>query len=414
MVVEHHTGRLRRLACRVADIEALDAQFGGRRAPARWSRRGARASLLAALLGRAPRERQRRSCCAISRQCGAGLRLAHQRDLAAGLHGQRFRQRAIGRQVADHRDGRRGWSEIVLRHEGSHHATGNAFDSAAGGLLCWRGAARRPRLPPLPTLRRRPPPAWPRAPRRRRSSPPPRHGPGNRPDRPWRPPRTMARLTQARPPSTATARMSMSRASPTSSTAGGSARSTAPRSGRARRRPARIRAARHTAPSWTAAPPAPRSGAPAGSRRHSARRAHSRPHRSLPRRTGAAMDLVQQAGPRAVVEDGVLAGAQLEHALQDLHALAHRMRAGEGAEVLVPAVSRAPVVGHAREAVPAELQVGIGLVVAERDVVARRQRLIRLFSSSSASASVRTTVVSICAILATIIAMRGDSCVLLK
>ena len=45
-------------------------------------------------------------------------------------------------------------------------------------------------------------------------------------------------------------------------------------------------------------------------------------------RRRAAPDLVQQARSRAVVEDRILAGAQLEHALQDLDALAHGRHSG--------------------------------------------------------------------------------------
>jgi hypothetical protein len=47
----------------------------------------------------------------------------------------------------------------------------------------------------------------------------------------------------------------------------------------------------------------------------------------------AAMDLVQQAGSRAVGEHRVLAGAQPEYLLQQLDALAHGRRMREGAEV---------------------------------------------------------------------------------
>src|SRR5882762_246219 len=45
-------------------------------------------------------------------------------------------------------------------------------------------------------------------------------------------------------------------------------------------------------------------------------------------RRGAAPDLVERAGPRAVLEDRVLAGAQSEHPLQQLDALAHRTQIG--------------------------------------------------------------------------------------
>jgi hypothetical protein len=62
------------------------------------------------------------------------------------------------------------------------------------------------------------------------------------------------------------------------------------------------------------------------------------------------LDLVQQAGPRTVLEDRVLAGAQQEDLLQQLDGLLHRPGAGIGPEVAVPAVHRAAEVGHARVA----------------------------------------------------------------
>ena len=66
-------------------------------------------------------------------------------------------------------------------------------------------------------------------------------------------------------------------------------------------------------------------------------------------RRRAAPDLMQQARPRAVGEHRVLAGAQLEHALQDLDAFAHGPRARERPEVLVLLVDRAAVIRHARK-----------------------------------------------------------------
>src|SRR5207237_9901025 len=92
-------------------------------------------------------------------------------------------------------------------------------------------------------------------------------------------------------------------------------------------------------------------------------------------RRGAAVDLVQQAGARAVLEHRVLAGAQAEHALQELDALAHRVGVRKRAEVAVLPVLRAAVESEARELVPGDGQVRIGLVVAEQDVVARREAL---------------------------------------
>mmetsp|Transcript_44541 Transcript_44541/g.104556 ORF Transcript_44541/g.104556 Transcript_44541/m.104556 type:complete len:403 (-) Transcript_44541:1288-2496(-) len=90
---------------------------------------------------------------------------------------------------------------------------------------------------------------------------------------------------------------------------------------------------------------------------------------------GAALDLVQQAGTAAVVEDAVLAGAQLEDLLHQLDGFLHRPGAGKGAEVLMAPIHRAAVVAHPREGVVAELQIRVALVVPEQDVEARVQRL---------------------------------------
>ena len=92
-------------------------------------------------------------------------------------------------------------------------------------------------------------------------------------------------------------------------------------------------------------------------------------------RRAAAPDLMQQAGPRTMGEDRVLASAQHEDLLQDLDALLDRPGIGKRPEVFVPLVDRAAVVRHARVAMRGDLQVGIGLVVAKDDVVARRLRL---------------------------------------
>lgn len=71
-------------------------------------------------------------------------------------------------------------------------------------------------------------------------------------------------------------------------------------------------------------------------------------------------------------EHGVLAGAQPEDLLQDLHALPHRMGAGIRPEIAVAAVGGAAIEGQPREHVSGQDQIRIGLVVAEEDVVARR------------------------------------------
>ncbi len=100
----------------------------------------------------------------------------------------------------------------------------------------------------------------------------------------------------------------------------------------------------------------------------------------------AALDLVQQAGPRAVGEDRVLAGAQAEDLLHQLDRLLDGPRIGVGAEVAVLAVHRAAEVAHARKTLglrgalvrgpnSRDLQVGVALVVAEQDVELGVQRL---------------------------------------
>src|SRR6266705_3200439 len=66
-------------------------------------------------------------------------------------------------------------------------------------------------------------------------------------------------------------------------------------------------------------------------------------------RCRAAPDLVEQAGPRAVLEDRVLAGAQPKHPLQQLDALAHRARVRKRTEVVVGLVHRPAVKAETRE-----------------------------------------------------------------
>ncbi|KAG1386341.1 hypothetical protein G6F59_016911 [Rhizopus arrhizus] len=61
-----------------------------------------------------------------------------------------------------------------------------------------------------------------------------------------------------------------------------------------------------------------------------------------------APDLMQQTGPRAVGEDGVLTGAQPKDLLQDLDGFPHGPGVGERPEVLAPLVRRAAIVGDAR------------------------------------------------------------------
>ena len=102
-------------------------------------------------------------------------------------------------------------------------------------------------------------------------------------------------------------------------------------------------------------------------------------------RPGAALDLVQQAGPRSVGKHRVFASAQPEHFLQKLNALLHRPGAGVRAKVAVLFVHRPTVVRHARKDLPwrvasgpgraGDLEVRVALVVAEQDVELGVQRL---------------------------------------
>ncbi|MNT15312.1 hypothetical protein D3C72_1503600 [compost metagenome] len=84
---------------------------------------------------------------------------------------------------------------------------------------------------------------------------------------------------------------------------------------------------------------------------------------------------MQQAGPCAVGVDTVLASADEEDLLQDLHRFLDGPGTGERPEILVFLVHRAPVIHHARRIAIRDFQIRIRLVVAEQDVVARLQRL---------------------------------------
>ena len=88
-------------------------------------------------------------------------------------------------------------------------------------------------------------------------------------------------------------------------------------------------------------------------------------------RTAAALDLVQHAGPRAVREHRVLAGADLEDLLQERHALADRAGARIRTEVAVLPVEPAAMEAELRKRIGGQADVRIALVVAKDDVVAR-------------------------------------------
>ncbi|EEZ75207.1 hypothetical protein NEILACOT_04764 [Neisseria lactamica ATCC 23970] len=88
---------------------------------------------------------------------------------------------------------------------------------------------------------------------------------------------------------------------------------------------------------------------------------------------GAAFDLVQQARAVAVFEHAVFAGTQHKDFLQDLDAVAHGVAVGIRAEVLVGLFQRAAVIRHLRILMAAEHQIRIAFVIAEKDIVFRRQ-----------------------------------------
>ena len=88
----------------------------------------------------------------------------------------------------------------------------------------------------------------------------------------------------------------------------------------------------------------------------------------------ATLDLVLQAGPRTVLEEAVRTGAHAKQLLQDVQAVAHRGGAGERAEE-TPRPLGAAMEGQARIRVLGEVDVGVGLVVAQQDVEARTFRL---------------------------------------
>ncbi len=93
-------------------------------------------------------------------------------------------------------------------------------------------------------------------------------------------------------------------------------------------------------------------------------------------RRGAALDLVLQARPGAVLEEAVPALAHGEDLLQVVERFAHRAGAGERPEIPPLPLAATAVKAQPREAlVGGEVDVGIALVVAQQDVVARAQLL---------------------------------------
>ncbi|MCW0417648.1 hypothetical protein NB689_003402 [Xanthomonas sacchari] len=95
-------------------------------------------------------------------------------------------------------------------------------------------------------------------------------------------------------------------------------------------------------------------------------------------RRAATADLVLQARPRTIAEHAVLAAAQLEQLVHQVQRLAHRGDAGIRPEIAPGHRARATVQGDPRPLLAGQQHVGIALVVAQRHVVARRQRLDQL------------------------------------
>ena len=89
----------------------------------------------------------------------------------------------------------------------------------------------------------------------------------------------------------------------------------------------------------------------------------------------ATLDLVQQTRPRTVSKDAVLTGAQAEHLLQQVNTVAHGPGRGIGTEIIGAAIGIAAEKAEPRVVAPGQDNIGVGLVVAKENVVARRQAL---------------------------------------
>jgi len=110
-------------------------------------------------------------------------------------------------------------------------------------------------------------------------------------------------------------------------------------------------------------------------------------------RRRAAFDLVLQAGPGARREYAVRAGAQRKGALQGIERAVDRGGRGEGAEIFVGRIAHAAMLGELRPlGILADDDIGETTCRRAASTLKRgRKRLIRLFSSSSASASLPVT-----------------------
>ncbi len=93
-------------------------------------------------------------------------------------------------------------------------------------------------------------------------------------------------------------------------------------------------------------------------------------------RPGAALDLEQEARPRAILVEGIRARPQKEGALQGVQGAVHGPDAGEGAVIIAGPIAGAAVLGDLRRhMILGDQDIGEGLVVAQQHVVARLQLL---------------------------------------
>jgi hypothetical protein len=90
---------------------------------------------------------------------------------------------------------------------------------------------------------------------------------------------------------------------------------------------------------------------------------------------GAAVNLMQQARPRTILQYAISAGAQAKNLLQQLDAFADGARMRKGSEILVTRIKGSAMHGKARKLMPAQHQIGVGLVVTKLNVVAGPERL---------------------------------------
>ncbi len=92
--------------------------------------------------------------------------------------------------------------------------------------------------------------------------------------------------------------------------------------------------------------------------------------------TGAALDLILQAGAGAVLEFGIRAGAEREQPLESRQCLIDCPGGGEGAEIFALAIAGAAVLCDLRPVmITGDQDIGEGFVIAQDDVVARLQIL---------------------------------------